>query len=67
MKEIEVDRTSQKWLSAEKVLFLTILIDITGYGIVIPLLPFYAARFQASLGNVPAYQVGFCRGVKRPG
>lgn len=48
MKEIEVDRTSQKWLSAEKVLFLTILIDITGYGIVIPLLPFYAARFQAS-------------------
>lgn len=30
------------------VIFLTILIDLIGFGIVIPLLPFYAARFDAS-------------------
>lgn len=30
------------------VIFLTILIDLIGFGIVIPLLPFYAERFNAS-------------------
>jgi len=30
------------------VIFLTILVDLIGFGIVIPLLPFYAERFDAS-------------------
>ena len=30
------------------VIFLTVLIDLIGFGIVIPLLPFYAERFAAS-------------------
>lgn len=34
-------------LSPVFVIFLTILIDLTGYGIIIPLMPFYAAVFQA--------------------
>jgi len=34
------------------VLFLTVFIDLLGFGIIIPLLPFYAERFGA-----PAYQV----------
>lgn len=34
--------------------FLVVLIDLMGFGIVLPLLPFYAAKFQVS-----AIQVGF--------
>ncbi|NIV43892.1 MFS transporter, partial [Candidatus Bathyarchaeota archaeon] len=34
-------------LSPSLVIILTIFIDITGFGIVIPLLPFYATSFQA--------------------
>lgn len=34
-------------LSPPSVIFLTIFLDITGFGLVIPLLPFYAATFQA--------------------
>jgi DHA1 family tetracycline resistance protein-like MFS transporter len=34
-------------LSPLFVIFLTILIDLTGYGIIIPLMPYYAAVFQA--------------------
>jgi DHA1 family tetracycline resistance protein-like MFS transporter len=46
MKEIpETDRFVTKPLL---VIFLTILIDLIGFGIVIPLLPFYAAEFDAS-------------------
>jgi hypothetical protein len=34
-------------LSPILVIVLTVFIDITGYGIIIPLLPFYATEFQA--------------------
>ena len=30
------------------ILFLIVFIDLVGFGLVIPLLPFYAARFAAS-------------------
>ena len=42
-----------KGLSPIFVIVLTVFIDITGYGIIIPLLPFYASEFQtgpAALG-----------------
>ena len=42
-----------KGLSPISVIVLTVFIDITGYGIIIPLLPFYANEFQvgpAALG-----------------
>ena len=29
------------------IIFITIFIDLTGFGIILPLLPFYAAKFQA--------------------
>ncbi len=39
---------STRWgLSPTWVIFLTIFIDITGFGMIIPLLPFYAETFQA--------------------
>lgn len=42
------DRVEGRWGSSPSlVIVMTILIDITGYGIVIPLLPFYAESFQA--------------------
>ena len=34
-------------LSPTFVIFMTIFIDITGFGMIIPLLPFYAESFQA--------------------
>ena len=37
----------RKGLSPIFVIVLTVFIDITGYGIIIPLLPFYANEFQA--------------------
>jgi len=37
----------RKGLSPIFVIILTVFIDITGYGIIIPLLPFYADEFQA--------------------
>lgn len=41
--------TSEKFLTKPMlVIFLTILIDLIGFGIVIPLLPFYAERFRAT-------------------
>ena len=39
--------TTSKGLSPILVIVLTVFIDITGYGIIIPLLPFYANEFQA--------------------
>ncbi|HLN45939.1 MAG TPA: MFS transporter, partial [Candidatus Sulfotelmatobacter sp.] len=36
-----------KGLSPILVIVLTVFIDITGYGLIIPLLPFYADKFQA--------------------
>ncbi|MDH5462135.1 MAG: MFS transporter [Candidatus Bathyarchaeota archaeon] len=37
-----------RWsLSPTFVIFLTILVDLTGFGMIIPLLPFYAETFQA--------------------
>jgi len=36
-----------KGLSPISVIVLTVFIDITGFGIIIPLLPFYASEFQA--------------------
>jgi len=39
--------TRSKGLSPIFVIVLTVFIDITGYGIIIPLLPFYANEFQA--------------------
>jgi predicted MFS family arabinose efflux permease len=44
---MKVKRIS-KGLSPIFVIVLTVFIDITGYGIIIPLLPFYANEFQAS-------------------
>ncbi|MDH5173919.1 MAG: MFS transporter [Candidatus Bathyarchaeota archaeon] len=38
---------TSKGLSPIFVIVLTVFIDITGYGIIIPLLPFYANEFQA--------------------
>jgi DHA1 family tetracycline resistance protein-like MFS transporter len=38
---------NSKGLSPIFVIVLTVFIDITGYGIIIPLLPFYANEFQA--------------------
>jgi len=35
-------------ISTMPILFLIVLIDLIGFGLVIPLLPFYAERFQAS-------------------
>jgi DHA1 family tetracycline resistance protein-like MFS transporter len=43
---MKVNRSS-KGLSPIFVIVLTVFIDITGYGIIIPLLPFYANEFQA--------------------
>jgi len=37
----------RKGLSPIFIIVLTVFIDITGYGIIIPLLPFYATEFQA--------------------
>jgi DHA1 family tetracycline resistance protein-like MFS transporter len=37
----------RKGLSPIFIIVLTVFIDITGYGIIIPLLPFYATKFQA--------------------
>jgi len=44
---MKVKRIS-KGLSPIFVIVLTVFIDITGYGIIIPLIPFYANEFQAS-------------------
>ena len=41
-------KSGTKGLSPIFVIVLTVFIDITGYGIIIPLLPFYAKEFQAS-------------------
>ncbi len=40
------------------IIFLTVLIDLIGFGIVIPVLPLYAARFQAS-----ALEIGLLMGI----
>ena len=42
-----VKENNSRGLSPIFVIVLTIFIDITGYGIIIPLLPFYANEFQA--------------------
>ena len=41
------------------VLFLIVLIDLIGFGLVIPLLPFYAERFAASPQEVTALMAVF--------
>src|SRR5665213_768232 len=41
------------------VLFLIVLIDLIGFGLVIPLLPFYAERFAASPQTVTALMAVF--------
>jgi len=49
-----MDRALFRWgarditIVAMPILFLIVLIDLIGFGLVIPLLPFYAERFQAS-------------------
>ena len=47
----EIDRKKSKkilfGLSPAFVIFMTILIDMTGFGMIIPLIPFYAKTFQA--------------------
>ena len=35
-------------ISAVPTLFLIVVVDLIGFGLVIPLLPFYAVRFSAS-------------------
>jgi len=42
-----VNDIKSRRLSPIFVILLTVFIDITGYGIIIPLLPFYAEKFQA--------------------
>jgi DHA1 family tetracycline resistance protein-like MFS transporter len=41
------ENKSRVWANPIFVIVLTVFIDITGYGIIIPLLPFYADEFQA--------------------
>lgn len=41
------------------ILFLVVLVDLIGFGLVIPLLPFYAARFAASPEQVTALMAVF--------
>ena len=41
-------------ISAVPTLFLIVVVDLVGFGLVIPLLPFYAVRFAASPQEVTA-------------
>ena len=41
------------------ILFLIVLVDLIGFGLVIPLLPFYAERFAASPQEVTALMAVF--------
>ena len=41
------------------ILFLIVVIDLIGFGLVIPLLPFYAERFDASPQEVTALMAVF--------
>jgi DHA1 family tetracycline resistance protein-like MFS transporter len=34
-------------LSSRLIIFMTVFIDVTGFGIVLPLLPYYASEFGA--------------------
>jgi DHA1 family tetracycline resistance protein-like MFS transporter len=49
-----------RWgLSPTFVVFMTIFIDITGFGMIIPLLPFYAETFQAGPAALGVLVVSF--------
>ena len=49
MQEITTEEKSEKFLTKPLIIiFLTILIDLIGFGIVIPLLTFYAEEFNAT-------------------
>jgi len=41
------------------IIFLTVFIDLIGFGIIIPLLPIYATNFNASTWEIPALQSTF--------
>ena len=50
-KQAETDRTQQgkmKKISPLAAIFLTVFVDLVGFGIIVPLLPFYAEHFHAS-------------------
>lgn len=48
-QEIPPEKEAEKFLTKPIIIiFLTIFIDLIGFGIVIPLLPFYAENFQAT-------------------
>jgi len=46
-------------LSPLVIIFLTVFIDLLGFGIIIPLLPFYAERFGGSAATVGLLSVSF--------
>jgi len=46
-------------LSPLVIIFLTVFIDLLGFGIIIPLLPFYAERFGGSAATVGMLSVSF--------
>src|SRR5579862_4809758 len=46
-------------LTAMPILFLIVLIDLIGFGLVIPLLPFYAERFAATPQEVTVLMATF--------
>jgi DHA1 family tetracycline resistance protein-like MFS transporter len=48
MTKPELNETERASRSAIGALFITVVIDLIGFGIVLPLLPGYAARFQVS-------------------
>ncbi len=50
MSEPQTSQTPQSSTKQKLVIFLTVLLDLVGFGIVIPLLPFYAqdSRFEAT-------------------
>ncbi len=59
---------AQRQLSRLTIIFLTIFVDLIGFGIVLPLLPFYAQEYGASplvIGLIvaahPAMQLVFGR------
>jgi MFS transporter, DHA1 family, tetracycline resistance protein len=60
-----MDRALFRWgarditIVAMPILFLIVLIDLIGFGLVIPLLPFYAERFQASPQQVTLLLAAF--------
>ena len=50
----QVPQVSQPAASARVILFITVFIDLLGFGIVIPLLPMFATRLGISFGGIGA-------------